>query len=350
MPKLIFSLIEQDTDLRSNEKAYKFMVENEGSNTISLLSITPRIPQQVEIGEDKNPSLVTVKARYLALCEELTEVLRNQLFVSDKTVRENMTKAAAEYMDGAFKQMTNMASSLFFRSIGFKRLGTENVSAAFKRRLDAFTFKIERANDADRALEYFIIKPDTNNSLKDIFVLKVEQLKELEKQMGLPAESSSLATIEPDSFFASTYTLKFPRSYINPRVFNLSIEGTYSEQGKPEKHVGGASTTVIISPKPYVLSIIAVISSILGVLLRLSFEASKDPEVNFYAVVNKAVYGSSFITALILALIFFNIYEFTGLGKNFKMNIGWRTALLIGTLCGLLSDRILIALKAFIGA
>lgn len=349
MPKVIFSLSEQDSDLRSNEKAYKFMVENQGINTISLLSITPRIPQQVEIGEDKNPSLVTVKAKYLALCGELTEILRNQLFISDKTLRDKVSKIAAEYMNDTFKQMTNMPMSIFLRIIGFKKDTTENLAEVFRRRFDAFYFKVERADDADRALKYFIDKPDTNSSLRDIFILKINQLKELENQMGLNEESSSLATIEPDSFFAVTYTLKFPRSYINPRVFNISIEGAYSEQGKPEKHIGGASTTVIISPKPYILSIITVISSVLGVLLVLSLEASKDPQTNFYSVVERALYGSSFITAVILALIFFNIYEFTGLGKNFKMNISWRSALLIGALCGLLSDRILVALRAFIG-
>jgi hypothetical protein len=161
---------------------------------------------------------------------------------------------------------------------------------------------------------------------------------------------SSLATIEPDSFYAATYILKFPRSYTNSRFFNLSIEATYSEIGRSEKHVGGATTSIVISPKPLVITIIAIIASLLGVILKVAIDSPKDSQTSFYTGVHSAFTGSSPISAVILALVFFNIYEFTSLGKNFRMSIGWRTALLIGILCGLFSDRIFIALKAFIGA
>jgi hypothetical protein len=48
-------------------------------------------------------------------------------------------------------------------------------------------------------------------------------------------------------------------------------------------------------------------------------------------------------------LIFFNAYEYTSMGKGVGMPISWRSALLIGALCGLLQDRVLAGLKAFFG-
>jgi len=60
MPKVLFTLAEQFSDLRSSETAYKFMIENEGSNAIDLHSITPRIPEGVNLVEVKDPSLEAV--------------------------------------------------------------------------------------------------------------------------------------------------------------------------------------------------------------------------------------------------------------------------------------------------
>jgi hypothetical protein len=83
------------------------------------------------------------------------------------------------------------------------------------------------------------------------------------------------------------------------------------------------------------------------VILRVALQPSATG--GFYADLRNIFNSSPPWVALILALIFFNIYEFTDLGKRFKMMIGWRSALLIGALCGLLGDRILMALKAFVG-
>jgi hypothetical protein len=52
----------------------------------------------------------------------------------------------------------------------------------------------------------------------------------------------------------------------------------------------------------------------------------------------------------VIALIFFNVYEYTSVGKDLGMSVSWRSALLIGALCGLAQDRVLAALKALIGA
>jgi hypothetical protein len=58
---------------------------------------------------------------------------------------------------------------------------------------------------------------------------------------------------------------------------------------------------------------------------------------------------TSVVSAAILALLFFNVYEHTSFGRQLRMNLGWRSALLIGALCGLMQERILTSLKSLLG-
>jgi hypothetical protein len=59
--------------------------------------------------------------------------------------------------------------------------------------------------------------------------------------------------------------------------------------------------------------------------------------------------SNSGVTAVILALVIFNVDEVSDLGAKLKMDIGWRGAMLIGVLSGVLGDRMLEALKTFAG-
>jgi hypothetical protein len=69
----------------------------------------------------------------------------------------------------------------------------------------------------------------------------------------------------------------------------------------------------------------------------------------FYQKLGDNLTSAPGIAAMITGAVFFNIFEFTSLADKFKMTISWRSALLIGFLCGMLNDRVLQALKAFFG-
>jgi hypothetical protein len=105
------------------------------------------------------------------------------------------------------------------------------------------------------------------------------------------------------------------------------------------------ATNVQISPYPFSLTIVAVLSALLGVLIRVSLEGAKDPLANLALLAG----SGQLLVGPIVALIFFNVYEYTSLGKGITMSVSWRSALLIGALCGIAQDRVLAALKALIG-
>ena len=59
--------------------------------------------------------------------------------------------------------------------------------------------------------------------------------------------------------------------------------------------------------------------------------------------------GWSFIFAVLLSFVFFNVYEHTDVGKKLPIIGGWRGALLIGFLSRAGAERIFAALKALLG-
>jgi hypothetical protein len=210
--------------------------------------------------------------------------------------------------------------------------------------------RIENAEHAQSVFEKFLSKDNVDVTLRDVFAIKMSQLREIEGKMGKDVASSSLATIEPDSYFAASYVLKFPRSYIDSNKFKIDIEVSYAETGKPERHVGGTSASVIISPQPFILTLIAIAGSLLGIVLKVATNSSINVTSNFGLDMLETLTGGLTVSAVILAIVFYNIYEFTEVGKRFnKIGVGWRGALFIGTLCGLISEQILAAVKGFIG-
>ena len=110
MPKVQFSLIEQFSDARSNELAYRFVIENQGTIALELTSITPRIPEDAEIIEGKDPSVVAAKLRYNELCSDLTEILHSFILSAIDEFKENYYKKQkdmfTEFITEAFKSFS----------------------------------------------------------------------------------------------------------------------------------------------------------------------------------------------------------------------------------------------------
>jgi hypothetical protein len=152
--------------------------------------------------------------------------------------------------------------------------------------------------------------------------------------------------VQPDSFFAATYILRFPRNSMNPSRFSVSVEAIYREQAKPEEHNGIATTSVTISPHQVVLTGISMLAAALGVVLKHVVPGVVDGQKDWNP---QSIPIVDFVAGSILALIFFNAFEFTDLLKDLRENFGWRSAMLIGVICGLSSDRIFNALKVLIG-
>jgi hypothetical protein len=362
MSRIVFQLEEQFSDMRSNEVAYKFTVENHSDNAIVLLDTTTRTPEDVKFSEIKDSSSIALKSTGEELCGQLTILLNTYLTTTSEDFRKREAQATKQILEevlgfGVFRLYAKMLSNLF----------TRNILQA-PRRLAAYEIQIETYAHAKTAFDRWLSTSDVADiPIRDLFQAKMERLLEIEKETGNDIRSSLLATVEPDSFFAQTYVFNFRRYIVDPRRSNISVEAVYSDADsyeddpvKAKRYIGSATQTLIISPKPWAVTILAIIASWLGVALRNAISLEPKtlvfpyPLQNFIQSLHSPATASSFqqiLAASILALVFYNVYEYTSIGKNFSNGFGisWRNALLIGMLCGLVGDKIIAALKAFLG-
>lgn len=347
MPKYSMTLEEQLSDARSNEVAYRLRIENFGESPIDILNINPRIPEDVDLIEVKDLSSEAVKLKHKKICTELTELLEEQLFVTSKDYRERIVVIEKEYIQEMLKDFNAVPRIYFGMFTGYLQKQMQRK----RERSDAGKFIIDSKRDANIALEKWFFDEDTNEARSTIFRAKFAQLEELDEQLGAEASASAIATIESDSFFATTYVLRFPRSGLNPRKFSFAVEAAITETGTPKQQLGAVSTTVIISPQPYVLSGIAMTSALLGSTVKYAITTGSATDVpEYFTKLSVHLITSPGLSSIILALLLFNVYEYTELGNNIKMRVGWRSALLIGVVSGLFSDRIIESLKVLFGA
>lgn len=342
MARVKFSLEQQLQDRRSNEVAYQLTIQNNGELPVDLLSLAEQVPEEVEVAETRNPSVAAAKRRYITLCSELSQLIENELLVSSEDFRQR------------FIRTTRDVISKIYSLSGILRLTvsmlTGKLAESMESRLvkgKALRFEVHSHRDAQDAFNRFFEQAD--QSIRNIYEAKLTQLANLEADAGPEIESATIATIEPDSVLRITYVLRFPRKKLEGRKYNFSIEGTYSEGSEAKQFTKSTSASLIVSPDPWVLSGIAVFSSYLGVVLRSAVVAQTNATsaASWFEPLAALAQPETWAAA-ILALVFFNVYEYTSAGQKITMPLGWRSALLVGVLCGIGGDRILAAMEAFL--
>lgn len=346
MPRITMTLTEQLSDARSNEMAYRASIENAGTEPVHLLALAPRLPEGVELIEVKDFSAEMEKVRHQRLCRELTDLLDKRLLLNSSEYRQAVTKAIYEMYKEIFttRGLVGLYGRLIFSASSAGKSMVERITL----KLGPLNYKINDGADAKIATTKWFSNPsDVSDS---IFIAKAEQLERLERAMGAGEAAKALAVIEPDSFAATTYVLRFPRSYLNPRKFSFAVEATISSGEDKPTQLRAASTTVTVSPTPYVLSVVAVLAALLGASIKFSLSSTRDQPIgSYFSSLLTYLFTSPGLTGAVLALIVFNVYEFLEIGRNITMGVGWRSALLVGALCGLFSDRMIKALQVLVG-
>jgi len=341
MPKLSFQLIEEHVDPRSDEVAYKLIVENRGSTSIELLSLSPRIPDGASLVKIQDSTRELARERHKKLCKELTTVIEQHITVESKSTQEAIAASYRQIVDLIISDASGF-TKFFLRAA---RIGLQNALEEKIRPMRSLFLDIETYQDAKSAYEKWFQNHQQGTSItRDVFELKLTQLKATEESIG--NNPTIVATIEPESTFAETYVLRFQRAYLNSRKLKFTVDGRYKEFGKSEELVNSATASVVISPRPFVLSAVAIIGGALGVALKL---AAQPPQGFYLDILPRALTSNIGFSAMILSLVFVNIYEHTSIGEKLKLTLGWRIALLTGVLCGVASDRVFAALQALAG-
>jgi hypothetical protein len=338
MPSPTFKLEEQLADQRSDQIAYKLTVENTDTCALRLLSVVPRIPAGSNLLATTNTSVAEASARKAALVEELNLLLKQYLLV----VSESFRQAWVERQRAAMKEIFSFTSFLqFYFHLLFNQ---SNLQARVKRELESAAYKITSGPDARSAYQRWMANSSDHEAIRTLFDAKTEQLERVETLMG-EGDRPGLTTIEAGAYFTATYVIRFTRGILEPKKYQVGFDATYQPIEASAPQSISTATNVQISPYPFSLTIIAIAAAVLGVLIKVSLAGSVDPLSDLL----KLGKSGQLLVGPIVALIFFNIYEYTSLGKGLGMSVNWRSALLIGALCGIGQDRVLAALKALIG-
>jgi hypothetical protein len=355
MPRAVFELNELTTDVRSREKGYELIVRNEGNQPFDLMSITPRIPDGVEIVEVRDPSVIATKSKHTRLCSDLAELLNDHLLITSKEYQDRKVEILQDRTRALFGSIQKSSSKFGPASIFvlYSRLFTpslmKRIEQRTRERFNSLNFRIESEQQAQGLMEE-LMNADVNSTIRKIYTAKLRQLAELESELGKDVASSAIATIEPSSYYSEAYVLRFPPSTLTPKRYKISIEGSCIPEGSDKAFQANASTTAVISPRGVVLNFVTCIGALMGAALKFGIGATlAEGFVEFHKALGNALIGKEGLSAVILALIFFNIYELTDMGKKIRLDAGWRSAFFIGALCGLLNERMLDAIKAFVG-
>ena len=342
MSTLEIELEEQLYDLRSDQIAYKLVIRNIGSAAIRLLSLHPRVPHGGELIEVTDSSLAEASERRVVLLEDLNKLLKQLLWVESEPFR----KAWIQRQQEAFKEVMSF-SGLAKSYYQILKAGPKEWQARMQREFQVLDYKISSTKDAKDAIDRWVSNSESDKLIASLFSSKTEQLEEIESLMN-DSDKSSLATIDPASEFTTTYVLRFNRAKFEPLKYQVSFDASYAEADRGKSQVASVATNVQISPYPLSLSLVAILAALLGALISISTESSTVGAETIIEHLNASL--MNFVVSPILALIFFNVYEHTTLGGGIRLPVSWRSALLIGALCGIAQDNILAALMALVGA
>ncbi len=346
MPEISYEIEKiQLENNRANEVPIKVIITNSTSNKILLATLVPNIQSTVDLEEKIDVFQEDSKAKFEELCQELSFIVDGIFIESSKEHRINLVNTLTQVYKEVYSNLPKMLRMMIFDESTFKRR-----IKMFNVKLSKLRYKISDLNDANWAYEKWVnILPDENPE-KKLYEGKLEQLKKLLKQIG-EIETKYLATIEPGSFYSRTYVLTFNRNSLSTKVYPISFDSTYVDENSKQEYRANVSSSIVISPKPLALSLFAALAGIFGVSLKFCMTHINDvvKPIEFFNYLGNSLVTAPGIAAVITSILVFNIYEFTDLGKKINTGVNWRTALTIGIFSGLLSERIVDAMKILIG-
>ncbi|MEI2406354.1 hypothetical protein [Niallia taxi] len=345
-----FNIETEPYNNRSNQIALKLIINNTSNEKINLISLTPNVPIGVEIEERKNSFQESAKEKIMDLCLQLTEILNSHLYIKYEEIRKEIIDANKDLLNQILSFSTKNVFGLY---MGIMKPSL--MSSQMKRihsRIDSTTFKIQNIEDANWAYDKWFAELNNEAIEKNLYQGKLEQLKRLESKMN-ENESNALAVIEPSSSYTRSYVITFKRRLFSQKIFNITLDGIYTEDTANSQFRGTVSEPITISPRSSSLTLLAVFASVLGSTLKYNLEHPENTQFVKYidGLLTNLTTGYG-ISSIIVALIFFNIYEhinFGDFGKNIKQPPNWQVALLIGILSGLMVDKIVKALNVFVG-
>jgi hypothetical protein len=358
MSQVKLTVTPQVTDRRSAEFQCSLTVENTGQKRLRIISLRPLLPAGARLQQVIDTGLTSQMQERDKLYADLSTLLSDFLH-----------KESGEYRSG--RSQFAEATGRFFR--GLVRLGsvpraTAVATAEAVRWMQlrdtrrAWGLRVLSADDAASYYESFLKpKAESNKDLSSLFLAKIAAAKRLESVIGETQRADYVADLDPASTYTRIYVFNCERRWLNPKTYTMSFDcaltsaeaaETTNQAITPEHH--GASISNAVSPRPVVLNAYAAMAALLGMLLHLALGSPPkigpaEPSSIIAVLEQAAANGPTVVAVLVAAVFFFNIYDSTDIGRKLDVGVGWRSALIIGGLAGLLNDKVVKALQGLLG-
>ncbi|MED4601240.1 hypothetical protein P9314_11040 [Paenibacillus validus] len=336
--------IEPETgNFRTNQITFRLVINNTGSEKVKLTSLVPIVPEGVVLEERADSFQESTIERYNDLCTHMTELIRVHLQLASEETRLEVIKVTAEELKTLINLIPNLMKLYIYI---IKQTFLKSEQKKYIQRYQTFQFKITSLNDATWAYNKWF-SDDRNLHLKELYEGKLYQLKELAEAIGTE-KSRELAIIEPNSFYSRSYVIKCKSKLFSERIINIAADINYLDSSNQNPLRATSSKTVTIHPKSASLTFVSMISSILGTILHFT-QTSQDSEKSFWVSIIHFVWGQAGISAVITSFFVFSIIEYLDIMKKSPIRFGWQLAMLIGFLSGFMVNRLIEAIKVFVG-
>jgi hypothetical protein len=361
------ALSEQLGDLRARRVIYDVTVENLGPGALHIRSVSPRVGPQVGVSEVVTPADLAESDQVGDLCVSVERLLRLWLAsVVEEDPMPPARRAGAAWSRRFVDRLAGTFSAFVLLAPGVALRVARDLDAlaelprplrpspsAADRRIDDLIPPLYDPKAAEHTVARFReTLPPPPPEVAAAFDARLDQLARLDRGHG---RKPDVVLLPPDSKYRQTLELDFRRGWLNPRKHTVSIEVRYAEADDADSRpvhgdwrLATATEFVVISPNPVLLTLTTLVGAALGTVLHFAVADGRPRAPLDVADPFASISSNAGVTAAILALVFFNVFEFTSLAGRFRQYVNWRGALLVGVLCGLGGDKILQALHGIL--
>ena len=346
--KVSFEIKIEENDVRARQFACHVMLRNNTSKSIHVLAVNYRLGSGVVLEKSDNTSFLDLKKEYDQLRTEIKQLYRS-IYISSN-VDGYGKEFARRFLEDVRAQVSfnNLFMAYFYMITGRLKLYANQMVQMLQR----MEFPVASSEDARNILKG-LNERGIQVPLSDLIVAKIDRMSAIEQIDKNFLRREYVTQIQPGEDLEQVYILKAKRklssiaSYTAAFDVKLAWEESPTDCDVDKKNIERTLSRAVsfnVTPSPITLSILAIIFSFLGAVLISVLPKS---QAEFSALYDWASLKKYFVAA-VLAVVIYNSIEMTEF-RDKVPSISWRSAMLVGILCGLLSDRMLGAITAFVG-
>lgn len=347
-------------DIKPNEERGRafianLSITNSTAEQVELVAIIPNAAEGVEIVPASSEVYQDDVSEFRKLCNDLELIANGQLLERINEHRISVTNALIKQVKETFKikSMIDIYIKMFIGIMSRKVNSSYFMTPTQLLKQSSLSLPIYSVEQAERVRDLAFQEKDF--SLK-VFDEKLSRLKKLENSGKTYGNSASTRELFPTGNYQKRYVIKCPRSVF---VRSSSTVGFLCEfiDEKGDRFSKEVTNSMTVSANPIVLSFIAAVMAILANLVEVGEKKDIIPansDKTIFDMFLSSFSGSGNLLENILgpalvAYVFFNFYENLEFSKNVPKTYSWRTAMFIGFVTGLLYEKVIAALGAFVG-